>query len=90
VGRSHYYSRRHSDVCAVDVVRACTALRQQVVYRISNCTYRQMYRQLIQPIDKDVVAKLLMLCMQLMIKYTCICVYHCVAISYHRNLPKEL
>jgi hypothetical protein len=39
-------------------LRACTTLRQQVVCTTSNCAYRQMYIQLIQPIDKEVIRKL--------------------------------
>jgi hypothetical protein len=40
------------------LVRACTALRRQIVCRTSNCAYRHMYKQAVQPIDKEVVCKL--------------------------------
>jgi hypothetical protein len=35
-----------------DGLRACTAHMWLAVYRISNVAYKQIYRQLIQPIDK--------------------------------------
>jgi hypothetical protein len=40
------------------LVRACTTLRRQIICRTSNCAYRHMYRQVVHPIDKEVVCKL--------------------------------
>jgi hypothetical protein len=39
-------------------LRACTTLRRPVVCRASNLTCRQMYRQVVHPIDREVVCKL--------------------------------
>jgi hypothetical protein len=61
-------------------VGACTTHRRRVVCRISILTYRQMYRQLIQPTDREVVCKLFNVCMMVKINYKCIYVYRGVAI----------
>jgi hypothetical protein len=39
-------------------IRACTALRRKAVCRTLSCVYRQMYRQLIQPLDREVACRL--------------------------------
>jgi hypothetical protein len=49
-----------------------------------------MYRQLMQPTDSEIVWKLFNVLLQFKINYKCICVYYCVAILRHSNLPKEL
>jgi hypothetical protein len=92
IRRQHASRRLRLRVCSVrtrqlnrftrfcNLVRACTALRRRVVCRISNCAYRHMYRQVIQPIDREASVSCLMLCMEVKINYKCICVYYCVAI----------
>jgi hypothetical protein len=59
-----------------------TALRLEVICRISNRAYRQMYRQLIHPID-EVDCKLFNTLHGAWINYKCIHVYHCVAWLIH-------
>jgi hypothetical protein len=36
----------------------CTTVRQGVVYRTSNCAYRQMYKHIIQPIHREVICRI--------------------------------
>jgi hypothetical protein len=80
--------RNHIKYPIGTALRACTALRRRVVCRTSNCSYRQMYRQLIQPIDREASVSCLMLCMEVKINYKCICVYHCVAIWLNNVMHK--
>jgi hypothetical protein len=61
-------------------LRACTALRLPVVCRASNLTYRQMYRQVVQPIDREGVCKLFNVLHVVLDQLHIICVYHCMAI----------
>jgi hypothetical protein len=61
------------------LVRVCTTHIRWVVCRTSNSAYSQMYRRLIQPIDKRVVYKLFNALHEAKINYKYIFVYHCVA-----------
>jgi hypothetical protein len=61
-------------------IRACTVLRRPAVCRASNLTYRQMYRQVVQPIDRESVCKLFNALHVVLDQLHIICVYHCMAI----------
>jgi hypothetical protein len=63
-----------------DIIRACTTHRQLVVGRILNLAYRQVYRQFIQPTDKDVVCNLFNALHVAKLNYKHIFVHHCVTL----------
>jgi hypothetical protein len=51
-----------------------------VVYKISNCAYRQIYRQLVQLIDREAICKLFNALCVAKINFKCTYVYHCAVI----------
>jgi hypothetical protein len=58
VTKNNFLATRSRCNCQFAGIRACTTLRLEVVYRTSNYEYKQMYRQVIQPIDRGVMCKL--------------------------------
>jgi hypothetical protein len=57
---------------SLNKLRACTTHGRRVVCTTSNLSYRQMYRQLVQPTDTESVCKLFNVLHVAKINYKCI------------------